>query len=229
MAIRRLFFLLSITLAGSSSLPAAVTTWDTGFTYVTQTGVAADAYAQLIPGTVVEAKYSSYVTNSILNVQDTYQNRSIDFSRFTPSPSGGGYGGLLQNTGDSNLNILLQHGYQGASGRGSIYWDVGGLTAGQNYQIQIFSQSEGWRVNDSAFFGSGTSNNGAWFVTGSFVADASTQRFTLGYQAGDINPSAGVTARPAMTSYMVTSVPEPSSLSLFLLGFGVCLGIRRKT
>ena len=226
MVIRRLFFVLGLALASSSPLAAAVITWDTGFTYVTQTGVAADAYAQLIPGAVVEAKYADMSRTSLLNVQDTFRNRSIDFSRFTPSGSGGGYGGLLQNTGDSVLNILFKDGYQGASGRGSIYWDVGGLTAGQNYEIQIFSQSEGWRVNDSAFFGSGTSN-GAWFVTGSFVADASTQRFTLAYQAGDINLSAGVTARPAVTSYVVTSVPEPSSLSLLLIGFGACLLHRR--
>ncbi|MFA9196784.1 MAG: PEP-CTERM sorting domain-containing protein [Aliarcobacter sp.] len=207
-------------------LQAAAVTWDTGYTYVTQTGVAADAYAQLIPGTVVEAKYADMSRTSLLNVQDAYQSRSIDFSRFTPGGSGGGYGGLLQNTGDSVLDILFKDGYQGANGRFSIYWDVVGLTAGQNYQIQIFSQSEGWRVNNSTFFGSGT-YNGAWFVKGSFVADASSQRFTLGYQAGDINPSAGLNARPAMTSYMVTSVPEPSCLSLFLVGFGACLLRRR--
>ena len=207
-------------------LQAAAVTWDTGYTYVTQTGVAADAYAQLIPGTVVEAKYADMSRTSLLNVQDAYQSRSIDFSRFTPGDSGGGYGGRLQNTGDSVLDILFKDGYQGGGGRVSIYWDVVGLTAGQNYQIQIFSQSEGWRVNNSTFFGSGTSN-GAWFVKGSFVADASSQRFTLGYQAGDINSSAGLNARPAMTSYMVTSVPEPSCLSLFLVGFGACLLRRR--
>jgi len=211
----------------SLQLSAAVITWDTGHTYVTQTGVASDAYAQLIPGTVVEAKYSDMSRTGLLTVQDALGNRAIDFSRFTPSGSGGGYGGLIQNTGDAVLNTLLKDGYQGASGRGSIYWDVGGLTAGQNYQIQIFSQSEGWRVNDSSFFGSGISN-GSWFVRGSFVADATTQRFTLGYQTGDINSSAGLNARPAMTSYLVTSVPEPSTLSLLLIGLSGCLLHRRR-
>jgi hypothetical protein len=222
-------FLLAVC---SMRLQAAAVTWDTGYTYVTQTGVAADAYAQLIPGTVVEAKYalrySSGTHADVLTVQDTYRNRSIDFSRFTPSgATGGNYDGLLQNTGDSSLNILYKEGYQGSSGRGVIYWDVAGLTAGQNYQIQIFSASEGWRVNNSAFFGSGT-YNGTWFTTGSFVADASTQSFSLGFQAGDINPSAGVTARPALTSYIVTSVPEPSALSLLLIGFAGCLLRRRR-
>ena len=112
MVFRRLFSLLSLALACSSFLPAAVITWDTGFTYVTQTGMAADAYAQLIPGAVVAAKYADMSRTSLLNVQDTYRNRSIDFSRFTPSGSGGGYGGLLQNTGDSVLNILFKDGYQ---------------------------------------------------------------------------------------------------------------------
>jgi len=227
MFVKKYYSALLLLTVCSMRLQAAAVTWDTGYTYVTQTGVAADAYAQLIPGTVVEAKYADMSRTSLLNVQDAYQSRSIDFSRFTPGGSGGGYGGLLQNTGDSVLDILFKDGYQGGNGRFSIYWDVGGLTAGQNYQIQIFSQSEGWRVNNSTFFGSGTSN-GAWFVKGSFVADDSSQRFTLGYQAGDINPSAGVTARPALTSYIVTSVPEPSALSLLLIGFAGCLLRRRQ-
>ncbi|NBS54895.1 hypothetical protein EBT23_04950, partial [bacterium] len=49
---------LAVSALSSLQLSAAVITWDTGHTYVTQTGVASDAYAQLIPGTVVEAKYS---------------------------------------------------------------------------------------------------------------------------------------------------------------------------
>ncbi len=210
----------------SATANAAVITWSSNYTLMENSGNAANAYAQLIPGEVVEAKQN--FGTSTITVNETLYNRSIEFEYFVPAGGGGNFGTSGLNTGNSQLNQALTNGHQGDGGTGTLTITLGGLTSGLSYYVQIWSHSYQMAVKGGEAVatgydppGGGSDSIPSWFTVGTFTADATTQTVTLS-RYGD--PLSG---RPQIDAYMVTAIPEPAAALLGGLGLLTLLRRRR--
>jgi MYXO-CTERM domain-containing protein len=110
---------------------------------------------------------------------------------------------------------------------------IGGLTVGDDYQVQIFTSywnnnfSTAYSVNSDGSDGSGYLNLGdsdspAQYVTGTFTADATSQTIYAVGNVSDIDTFDAIQVRSA-----VSSTPEPAPLALLTLGLGV-IGLLRR-
>ena len=150
---------------------------------------------------------------------------------------GSAAGGLLAGatTGDTEFDRLLNNvSYGGGSGTTTI--DLGAFTIGKTYYVQVFYTDQRSATNDRVMrYGSSTGggtvdldpdpNNltsSPWgqFAIGTFTADGTDPDLTLTPQGfGNSHISA----------WQVREVPEPSSISVLLLGLGgLGLLIRRR-
>jgi hypothetical protein len=213
-----------VAFAGTAN--AALITWSSNYTLMENSGNAANAYAQLIPGQVIEAKQN--FGTSTITVNETLYNRSIAFEYFVPAGGGGNFGTSGLNTGNSQLNQALTNGHQGDGGTGSLTITLGGLTSGTGYYVQIWSHSYQMAVKGGEAVatgydppGGGSDSIPSWFTVGTFTADATTQTVTLS-RYGD--PLLG---RPQIDAYMVTVIPEPASMGM-LGATAIALLLRRR-
>jgi hypothetical protein len=107
-----------------------------------------------------------------------------------------------------------------------------GLTSGNHYRVQALVYEGRKAYNgryvkfdgiDQGVFAHGTDNT--WgdglLVTGTFVADAATQNFTIEYFEANGNSAGG-----QLNALLVHEVPEPSSAALF--GGLACLALLRR-
>ncbi len=144
-----------------------------------------------------------------------------------------GYNGTVGvSTGDANLDLLYQQVRRLATGPVSLTnpnrFTLTNLTIGNEYELQNFlgfsrngfnypmNVGDGSTIQKTS---SGTVENGAW-ITGTFIADATTQIFHSSY---------GTSTRSQLSGYQlreISSVPEPSSTALIGLG-GLALILRR--
>lgn len=210
-----------VALAGTAN--AALITWSSNYTLMENSGNAANAYAQLIPGEVIAAG-QNYGTSTI-TVNETLYSRSIPFTYFIPSGGGGNYNTSGLNTGNSQLNQALTNGYQGGGGTGTLTITLGGLTSGLGYSVQIWSHSYRMAVKGGEAVatgydppGGGSDTIASWFTVGSFTADATTQTVAISQFEGS--------GRPQIDAYMVT-IPEPGSLGMLGVA-AIALLLRRK-
>jgi hypothetical protein len=153
-----------------------------------------------------------------------------------------GAGGIpeLASTGNAALDQVLEsHSWEGGSypPESAVPFSIGGLNVGQPYQVQFVAAADGRGccasrtqvLQDTA---DGTGNNSGPLargsndlqdgtalvgsVIGTFTADADMQDFWI----------SGATD-PGLSAYIVTTVPEPSSvaiLALACIGFAVRVG-----
>jgi hypothetical protein len=247
-----------VLIAFSAKVWSSSITWSSGFTYVNTNGIATDTYAQLIGGSIVDARYTSILDVSSQQTRvvfDTLNNRTIIFEHLTLNQLGGGFGGTITNTGDTALNHVLSDGYQGGGGQGSLLLSLDNLMVGQEYQIQLFSRTPyGFWINNTTppvelqnynvyYLDSPTypefefrghtapdfsSGNPSWFITGEFTADSTNQVLTL-YSALRDSPSPPPYGNPQVDAYIVAElVPEPSTYALLLLSGAASLWALRR-
>ncbi len=164
---------------------------------------------------------------------------SLTANSSTPAFTAGqfnSYGGNAAFSGGSAaFNAIMNAGGIYGSG-GTITISAAALTLGDVYDVQIFNYS-GDSQNESTTFTSGSSSvtlfddNGSHvgqFVTGTFTATGASEIINFGQATGAYTPVVG-----AISVFDVTTVPEPSAVSLgagSLLLFGLfILRNRRQT
>ncbi len=124
------------------------------------------------------------------------------------------------STGDASLDLLFRQFKHFTTGPITLT----DLTIGVEYELQTFfgynlgtqlamNVGDGITIQKTS---SGTVENGAW-ITGTFIADATTQGFHSSYDAN---------TRSFISGYQLRSVPEPSSAVLIGLG-GLALILHR--
>lgn len=158
----------------------------------------------------------------------------INFTASTRSFNGGNFGQFHQNT--SNLSRTGVFGNAGSSDTVSL----SGLTSGRTYSIQVLlfdgrgdgnisGRSVEFDGIDQGQYANGVTNvtwGDGLLVTGTFLADATTQDFTV-EAFNNAGASQGGQAN-ALIVRDTTLVPEPSSTALLGLGFmGLVLRRRR--
>ncbi len=128
------------------------------------------------------------------------------------------------STGDANLDLL----YRQLRGFSTDPFTLTDLTIGNEYELQTFfgynlfgvrftmNVGDGTTIQKTS---SGTVENGAW-ITGTFIADATTQIFHSSFGTDTISYLSGYQLRD------ISPVPEPSSTVLIGLG-GLALILRR--
>ncbi len=169
-------------------------------------------------GTSIEA--FNMANNDVREGTDTTTINGVTFT--TTNRGAVIYGDTLGvSTGDANLDLLYRHAKSFSTGP----FTLTNLTIGNEYELQTFF---GWNlfgsritmnVGDGSTIqktSSGTTENGAW-ITGTFIADATTQGF---------HSSFGTDTTSYLSGYQLRSVPEPSSTVLIGLG-GLALILRR--
>ncbi len=129
------------------------------------------------------------------------------------------------STGDDSLDLLY---LQASFDYKNTQLILTGLTIGNEYELQNFL---GFSINGISYLmnvgdgttiqktSSGTTENGAW-ITGTFIADATTQTF---HSSSDSNVSSFLSGYQLRD---ISPVPEPSSTALIGLG-GLALILRR--
>jgi len=108
---------------------------------------------------------------------------------------------------------------------------LGGLTAGNTYQLQLWSNS--WNSNFASVYGDGLGNNvtlnmqtpttTAQFALGTFTASSSTESISY------LTDGSGYAFTPGAISLRdVTGVPEPTTFASLLGGTGLLMMLRRR-
>ena len=150
--------------------------------------------------------------------------------------NGGGNGTFASpGTADNNYNNLLNAGAFGnGSGAYSVSWN--GMTVGNTYLVQFWvndgrndtvnqrTETITGGLNTSLYlaYGSGSSGPGQ-YVLGTFVAVDPSETLTL--TPGAAFPSAQFNLLQVRD---LTPVPEPSTIALCCVSFGILLRLRRK-
>ncbi len=145
-----------------------------------------------------------------------------------------GYNGTVGvSTGDANLDLLYQQIRNLPTGPVSLThpnrFTLTNLTIGDEYELQSFfgysvaGISFTMNVGDSITIqktSSGTVENGAW-ITGTFIADATTQIF---------HSSFGTSTDSYLSGYQLRDIsPVPESSSTALIGLGALALILRRS
>ncbi|MBK1831877.1 sulfatase-like hydrolase/transferase [Verrucomicrobiaceae bacterium R5-34] len=167
-----------------SSLNAAAITWSAA---QNTTGK-----ANLIEGNVVHAwsgGSATSITGGGSSGTANYTFSGVTYSDFTfaPAATGATFTGASSgaaSTGDINMDNLLDSLTYTNNGVSSGTQTIGGLTDGENYQIQVFFNDQ--RNTRSMIFGDGTNSvtvsgqGSGWgqYAIGSFTADGTTQALT---------------------------------------------------
>jgi len=211
-----------------SSAGAAPITWGTA------TNVSGSGGQVVTTGTLIQAWYATNGNNVNATLSVTGASgtsvlfRSGTSITFPNAPNGGnnaGTNGAVSGNYGSLLNGRVFAEYF------AIDWTIAGLTAGQQYLIQFWSNSPA--VLDTGTntslrgYTSGTVSgptgtlNGitGQFVTGNFTADSTTQVVRM-----------SGTPRVTVNAVQIRAVPEPSTLalaSLGVVGVGTWFGRRR--
>lgn len=216
---KRVLFAAALAIA-TISAQAEIITWNgTTVTHMANDGVAANNFAQLIPGSVHEARHVDNTAGGAdadgdVAVNDTVHGRTITFVAY--AITGNQFGANAVNTGNANFDGVLKDGLNNPNTPTEItLGSVNPLTVGTTYAVQIWSHYGGntnptYRGDEavgttfsgqisggtSPLTGNGLTDN-PWFITGNFVASGTTQtvRWT-----GANNP---------WDAYMVTVAPVP--------------------
>lgn len=150
--------------------------------------------------------------------------------------NGGGNGTYASpGTADNNYNMLLNAGAFGNNSTPySLSWN--GMTVGNTYLVQFWVNdgrndtvnqrtetiTGGANTSLALAYGSGSSGAGQ-YILGTFVATSDSETLTL--TPGAAFPSAQFNLLQVRD---LTPVPEPSTLTLCLVSFGVLFRLRRK-
>lgn len=209
-----------------SSAGAAPITWGAA------TNVSGSGDQVVTTGTLVQAWYATNDNSVLKTLPVTGASgtsvlfRSGTSPTFPTAPTGGNNAGFNSFVSGSYASLL--------NGRviaafASYNWDIAGLTVGQQYLIQFWSNSPSIpNTNNTSLRGltsgsvsgpTGTLNGiTGQFVTGNFTADSTTQVVRM---SG---------TRIAVNAVQIRAVPEPSTLalaSLGIVGVGTWFGRRR--
>jgi hypothetical protein len=150
--------------------------------------------------------------------------------------NGGGNGTYATpTTADNNYNTLLNAGAFGNSSTAySLSWN--GMTIGNTYLVQFWvndgrnstvnqrTETVTGGANTSLALAYGSGNSGAGqYVIGTFVAISASETLTM--TPGAAFPSAQFNLLQVRD---ITPVPEPSTIALCLVGFGLLIRVHRK-
>ena len=215
---------LSLLMLGACSASAATITWSPVVVNTTAADINTDGFL--------------HVGSNSADDQDVVIN-GVNFFSEVGGPLGSNANGTfyttgtgVNTTGDLGLDTLLDsHSY--APGGGTF--DIGGLTPGESYLIQIIAvgDTRGCCADRNQQFGGGGGISGDLrrgdpsSVIGTFVADATFQ--TIDVLVGSPLPSGGASSDPGLSGYQVRNVtiPEPGSALLSLVGL-LGLAARRR-
>jgi hypothetical protein len=158
----------------------------------------------------------------------TFGTSNISFSGVASTQN---YGSPAPSSWDSGYRDLVNNGAWHANGFNMV---INNLTLGEEYLVQIWNPY--WDSNWKTDYCTGTSCSGdvnhgvgssviSQYVTGSFIADSSTQTI---FAAPGSN-SYGLPSSIQVRSQVRSQVPEPSIIALFGLGLaGLGFSARRK-
>ena len=222
----------------SSAMAQAAITWG-GISV--ETGNASDV---VTTGTIVEAATtgSTSTLNGVTFGVPTGTTGTIGFSGSSVTLSNvAGLGYYTNGTSgwDPNYISLVNAGAFGFGNSGVL--ELGGLSAGHNYLIQIFEVP--WDINWSTAFTDGTNSSGYLnlygdavgispastvndYVTGTFTASGSGQSIDL-LAANGITIFGAVQVRD-VTQTTSPTIPEPGSLPLMAIGLMGLVGLARR-
>ncbi len=129
------------------------------------------------------------------------------------------------NTADANYNFLMQTAeFNWNSDPITVSWDS--ITVGHSYEVEVWANDgRGLGRSETIFAGDNSADlnmspaagGPGQYIIGTFVADNTTQSFTLtpdGSYGGQIN---------LLQIRDLTAVPEPSEIAMLAMGFGVML------
>lgn len=158
----------------------------------------------------------------------TVQNFSLNFSanRYSTDTALGSAAAPFA-TLDSAYKSLLQSGV--ASFNGTITLTITGLTAGQQYAFQWWSNDSG--PNFAPYATTSTAVNTVAVNDNPTGLPGGTGQYVIGTFTAD-NPNqvvifSGASATPLLNAFQLRLVPEPSSVTL-MLGAGCLLALRRR-
>jgi len=169
---------------------------------------------------------------------------SNTFDAAAPSPTFGGGSANPWNGLSTNYKNLLGAGlYETTPGSTSASLTLSGLTINQTYLVQFWvDDSRDDIVNVSRWTRfltvTGDSSTSSaldynvqnqlgglgQYVTGTFIADATSVAFT--FQAGNTDGSG--TAAVQLNAWQLRAIPEPSSALLLVAGSGACFFLRNR-
>ncbi|MCC9602601.1 PEP-CTERM sorting domain-containing protein [Stieleria sp. JC731] len=248
---RQVFYSIAIFAIGVSCFPdsstAAVITW--GAVQATTTSAADDIVdgGEVILAINGQSQLNSSSRRPGSVVLDGITFQSLDYDQFLGASAIDDQRSLSlpegRTTGDADYDVFLNHvafvntsnatntANTGLSGTNTnAVYPIQGLTAGQNYLIQLwYTDERTWLDPRTAIFGDNEStesvvtlpgrgaNGFGNFVIGNFTADATTQDLRIAIDAAQ---------RSHLTGLMVRAIPEPSAASL--LGFTSLLLVARR-
>lgn len=154
--------------------------------------------------------------------------------------------------GEFSSNAAIFHLIQGGVWQATSV-DLGGLTIGQEYVVQVFTNDARSSRNSNFIsgFGDGSATGPVGIsalnnsppggaaddanpeagdsIIGTFIADAVTQSFEVfGTNSGDLNNLAQGDSRAHVNAIQLRTIPEPGTLALLAIGCFAMTGGRRK-